>query len=422
MAAIRPSSPARLIALVAILLTALLLGGSVHARPAAATTSGPQAFQKEATQLYNRLLAIAAITKRDTFPLGTGLDGETRFVKGSDWTSGFWAGALWRVQDIGFRFKPELSWLPEQATNDHLGFERTQTHDLGFMYGESSVAAFEHLCRADPSKNNCPKYRTSGLRAADTLTRMAKTTGLGIIPLGARTCSDCKPGGAETIVDSMMNLPLLYWASRQTTNPKYDALAFKHANWVARNLERPDGSTWQAGSYPRKSKRPIVVLHTHQGLADDSTWSRGQAWSLYGFADAGLQFKSKKFLQIAGRNAGYIVRNLPADGVPMWDYDAIEGASLDVSAGVITAAGMFHLARACEQIKNACRRTRYWAEVGRRILASSLEHIRTTFPVGILGDQVYTLAGKETWEDDGELVFGLDYALEAIKLARVEYK
>jgi unsaturated chondroitin disaccharide hydrolase len=307
------------------------------------------------------------------------------------------------------------------ATIDHFGFETAQTHDLGFMYGESSVSAYEHLCNASASEA-CRKYRFSGITAANSLVKMARSTGQGIIPLGSKTCSDCKPDGAETIVDSMMNLPLLYWASRNTGNRKYINLAFKHANWVAKNLERPDGSTYQAASYPRKAKAPTLVRHTHQGLADDSTWSRGQAWSVYGFADAGLEFKSKKFLQIAGRNAGYIVRNLPPDGVPMWDYDAIEGAPVDVSAGVITAAGLFHLARACQQIKNACKRGNYWAEVARRILANSLEHIRTIFPVGILGDQVYTLAGKETWEDDGELVFGLDYALEAIKLARADYK
>lgn len=419
MAALRPSLPARPIALAAILFASLVICAALVARPAAAATSGPNAFEVEAGKLHDRLQAIAAKTAPGTFPLGTGLDGVTRFVPGNDWTSGFWAGALWRDVDIN----PSAARIDRayNATVDHLGFERAQTHDLGFMYGESSVAAYERVCKPATTAD-CKRFRASGLRAADTLVKLAATTGQGIIPLGARTCSDCKRGGAETIVDSMMNLPLLYWASKETGNPKYNNLALKHANWVALNLQRPDGSTFQAASYPRKARAPKLVAHTHQGLADDSTWSRGQAWSLYGFADAGLQFKSKKFLQLAGRNAGYVVRNLPSDGVPMWDYDAIEGAPVDVSAGVITAAGLFHLARACQEVKNACRRTNYWAELARRILANSLEHIRTIFPVGILGDQVYTLAGREVWEDDGELVFGLDYALEAIKLARAEYR
>jgi unsaturated chondroitin disaccharide hydrolase len=419
MAAIRPSSPARTIALAAILFAALLLGATLRAQSARAATSGPKAFSEQEKLLHDRVQVIASETSVGKYPLGTGLDGLLRFVSGKDWTSGFWAGALWR--DVELEPTAARINLARDATVDHLGFEQTQTHDLGFMYGESSVAAYKQLCNA-PFPNYCKNFRDSGLRAANTLVKMARTTGQGIIPLGARTCSDCKPGGAETIVDSMMNLPLLYWAGKETGDPKYVNLALKHANWVATNLERPDGSSFQAASYPRKSKRPTVVKHTHQGLAWDSTWARGEAWSVYGFADAGLQFKSKKFLQIAGRNAGYIVRNLPSDGVPMWDYDAIEGAPVDVSAGVITAAGLFHLAGACQQIKNACKRGNYWAEVARRILANSLDHIRTFFPVGILGDQVYTLAGKETWDDDGELVFGLDYALEAIKLARAEYK
>jgi hypothetical protein len=419
MAATRPTLPARSIALAAILLAAILLGGSLRAESAAAATAGPTAFAEQANLLHNRLQAISAQTPAGEYPLGTGLDGVLRFVTGNDWTSGFWAGALWRDADLDPI--PSRGILASQATINHFGFETTESHDLGFMYGESSVAGYERLCKS-PVTLECNRYRTSGLLAAYTLTGLARTTGQGIIPLGARTCSDCRAGGAETIVDSMMNLPLLYWASRQTGNPKYNNLAKKHADWVAKNLERPDGSTFQAAKYPRKAKAPKLVKHTHQGLAWDSTWARGQAWSIYGFADAGLQFRSKAYLQLAERNARYVVRHLPAGGVPMWDYDAVEGAPLDVSAGVITAAGMFHLARACQQIENACRQTAYWATVAREILKHSLTHIRTIFPVGILGDQVYTLAGNETWDDDGELVFGLDYALEAIKLARADYK
>ncbi|MBJ7353266.1 MAG: glycoside hydrolase family 88 protein [Thermoleophilaceae bacterium] len=415
MAATRPPFPARSIVLPTILFSVLVLSGALAAQPSTAKTLGPNAFEAEAGQLHQRLQAIAAQTSPGQYPLGTGLDGVLRFAPGADWTSGFWAGALWRDVDLA----PSASRinLAYNATVDHLGFERAQTHDLGFMYGESSVAAYERVCKA-PTTSDCAKFRASGLIAADTLVKLARTTGQGIIPLGARTCSDCKPGGAETIVDSMMNLPLLYWASRQTGNPKYNNLAKWHAGWVYRNLLRPDGSTFQAASYPRRSKRPRLVLHTHQGLADDSTWSRGQAWSIYGFADAGLQFRNKYFLRAAERNAHYAITHLPGYGVPMWDYDAIKGAPIDVSAGVITAAGLFHLARACEAVANTCRRSAYWAVVAGQLLKNSLKQIRKIFPVGILGDQVYTLAGRETWEDDGELVFGLDYALEAIKLAR----
>ncbi|MGK2877800.1 MAG: hypothetical protein ACSLFF_04400 [Solirubrobacterales bacterium] len=417
MAAKLPPITSRALALAAVVLTALASGAALRADQAAAAASGPSAFAAEASKLHDRLQVIASRTPPGKYPIGTGLDGELRFAEG--WTSGFWAGALWR--DVDLNSTPASIARARAATTDHFGFEQTRTHDLGFMYGESSVAAFKRLCRSTVS-DDCARFRNSGLLAAYSLTKMARTTGQGIIPLGARTCSDCRPGGAETIVDSMMNLPLLYWASEQTGNPKYNNLAKKHADWVAKNLQRADGSTFQSASYPRRAKAPRLVKHTHQGLARDSTWSRGQAWSIYGFADAGLQFRSKKYLQIAERNAQYVVDHLPRHKVPLWDYDAIGGAPLDVSAGVITAAGMFHLAQACGKLPGSCRRSAFWVATARAILGDSLSHIRTIDPIGILGDQTLTLIGREAWDDDGELILGLDYALEAIKLSRATYK
>ena len=101
--------------------------------------------------------------------------------------------------------------------------------------------------------------------------------------------------------------------------------------------------------------------------------------------------------------------------------DALEGAPLDVSAGVITAAGMFHLARACAAVAGSCHQSAYWADQAREILQDSLSHFRKIAPVGILGDMTYTLLGRESWDDESEMIFGLNYALEAIKLSRDTY-
>ncbi|MBI2690981.1 MAG: glycoside hydrolase family 88 protein [Solirubrobacterales bacterium] len=390
----------------------------LHAASATAATSGPSAFQAEASLLKQRVAQIGSQTPAGMYPLGTGLDGELRFSEG--WTSGFWAGTLWRVADLNRSEASTANALA--ATIDHFGFERTQLHDLGFMYGESSVAAYTRLCRTADAIPECKKLRASGMLATYTLTKLARTTGLGIIPLGAKTCSDCKVGGAETIVDSMMNLPLLYWAARTSGNIKYRNLARKHADWVAKNLVRKDGSTFQSASYPRRSKAPKLVKHTHQGLRGSSTWSRGQAWSIYGFADAGKEFRSKAYLSVAERNANFVATHLPASGLPLWDYDAEPGAPVDVSAGVITAAGLFHLANACKAVKNGCTEAKRWPTLARKILKGSLAKIRKDAPIGYLGNQAYRIGGKDTWDDDAELILGLDYALEAIKLSRAEYK
>jgi unsaturated chondroitin disaccharide hydrolase len=413
MSVTRPTLALRAIAMVATLVTVLMIGLSMHAQSASAATSGPSAFKTEARLLLQRVDEIAAQTGVGKFPLGTGTDGVLRFAEG--WTSGFWGGTLWRAADL--RNRAAATEAAREATIDHLGFEQTKTHDLGFMYGETSVAAYERLCKPTSTSMSCREFRTSGMLASYTLTGMARTTGQGIIPLGSRTCSDCEPGGAETIIDSMMNLPLLYWATKTTGNRKYRNLALKHARWVAANLVRKDGSTFQAASYPRKAKKPKLVKHTHQGLRNSSTWSRGQAWSIYGFADAGMEFRSKAFLGVAERNANYVAERQNGQAPP-WDYNAPIPAPRDVSAGVIMAAGFFHLAAACKAVKGACAQTERWDLLGRTMLSGSLANISRTAPIGYLGNQVYTLGGRDTWDDDAELIFGLDYALEAIKLSR----
>jgi uncharacterized protein YyaL (SSP411 family) len=149
----------------------------------------------------------------------------------------------------------------------------------------------------------------------------------------------------------MMNLPLLYWASRTTANPKYRNLAKKHADWVAKNLVRKDGSTFQSASYPRKAKAPKLVKHTHQGLRNGSAWARGQAWGLYGFTMCYRHTEDAEFLERAEQIADFYTRSpaMPEDGVPYFDFDAVELANVpdhrDASAGAIATSALFELQR-----------------------------------------------------------------------------
>ncbi len=381
---------------------------------ASALTPDPAAFGAEGDLLLQRVDQLSAQVPAGDFPVGTGDDGILRFAPGSDWTSGFWAATLWHAFDL--QPTDSNAARARAATIEHFGFERTKLHDLGFMYGESSVAAWWRICGR--SQIDCRRFESSGLRAAATLLRLSRTTGQGIIPMSARTCSDCPSGGTETIVDSMMNLDLLYWAALVTGESKYRALARRHADWVARHLQRSDGSTYQAGRYIRSSKRPRVIRHTHQGLSDRSVWARGQAWSIYGFADAGRQFSSRKFLAIAEKNANYVAKHLPADGLPLWDYRARASDPRDVSAGVITAAGLLHLSKACDVVHKGCAQPERWQPLANRILKGSLARLRSHSPAGFLGNQVYKRGASSAWKNDAELIFGLKYALEAIAWSR----
>ncbi len=364
--------------------------------------------------LSERVRTIHAGTPPTRYPLGSGRDGVLHFARG--WTSGFWAGTLWRASDLN---GGDFSDWATTATLRHLGHERTDTHDLGFMYGDSSVAAYERLCPDRTRANLCRRLKKSGLTAARTLlsiSRSARATGM--IPTRKHSCSDCLAyDESETIIDSMMNLHLLSWATRITGRQRFREVARRHAFRVAALLQRPDGSTAQAVEVSRIDGS-VTDVHTHQGVGDASTWARGQAWSIYGFAAAGAEFESARLLSVAERNATYVADRLPAGGVPLWDYDALPGSPIDVSAGVITAAGLFKLADACDRVPGACSQQSRWIALAKRMLESSLENVNPIAPVGFLGNQVYTFGGRDTWDDDGELVFGLYYAFEAIELSR----
>jgi hypothetical protein len=249
------------------------------------------------------------------------------------------------------------------------------------------------------------------LTAARELVALAATNArAGTIPTN--------PTSGNTIIDSMMNIAILPWASRVTGDPVYARVAARHAQVVASLLVRPDGSTAQSVNFDRSSGR-VLYISTHQGLSASSTWSRGQGWAVYGFAQAAVDLRSVALLRVALRAAGYVARRLPAGGIPLWDYDAAPGSPVDVSAGVITAAGLMHLAAACRSFSGVCSGgPGRLVALSRRMLRAALGRASGAPPLGLLRDQVLNERGRGCWCDGGELIFGLTYALEAENLLR----
>jgi unsaturated chondroitin disaccharide hydrolase len=183
---------------------------------------------------------------------------------------------------------------------------------------------------------------------------------------------------------------------------------------VADKMVRGDGSTWSS-MHNRRSDGALVGFHTHQGYRDDSTWARGQAWAVHGFADSALALNDQGLLDTAQRTARYVMARLPTPAVPLYDYDAPPSAPHDVSAGVITAAGLLRLATACESMGATCDPAPVDARAyAQKLLAASLARIGKSAPLGFLGHQVYGLGGNASWDDDAELTFGINYALEAL--------
>jgi len=110
-----------------------------------------------------------------------------------------------------------------------------------------------------------------------------------------------------------------------------------------------------------------------------------------------------------------VEHHLPPGGVPRWDYDAPAGAPVDVSAGVIASAGLLHVAAACRSLAGVCERPARWVDLSRRMLAASLRHAYDHPPLGLLASQVLNERGRGCWCNGGELIFGVTYALEALR-------
>jgi len=178
------------------------------------------------------------------------------------------------------------------------------------------------------------------------------------------------------IVDNMMNLEMLFWASKETGDPKYREVAISHANTTLANHFRENMSSFHVVNYDTITGQPLSK-QTHQGLNDDSSWARGQAWGLYGFAMCFRETGDLKYLDAAKKIAAYIQSNLPEDFVPYWDYNdpAQPNTSRDASAAAITASALYMLssltdekkveyAALADQILNSLSSEAYLAEVG----------------------------------------------------------
>ncbi|HEX8647285.1 MAG TPA: hypothetical protein VF715_10325 [Thermoleophilaceae bacterium] len=371
--------------------------------------------------LLHRLAELHARTPLGRFPVGIGDDDSLlRFTR--DWTDGFWPGMLWLAADLAPPTAPFAGWA-RVATDRHRGRERDEIHDQGFRYLLSSAAAHDRECggRARGS-SACKRLRLSAITAANTLLELAAgNQAVGTIPTYAAggPCRRCaSPDESETIVDSMMNLGLLGWAWRERNDTRYREVALRHARALEPLLVRPDGSTAQSVTASRLDGH-VISVGTRQGYSDTSTWARGQGWAVYGYADTAARFRDRPLLAVAERTAAYVDGRLPGSGIPPYDYDAPAPAPTDTSAGVITAAGLLRLAQACETLRGACDSDPdRWRDLGTRMLNASLGRVQRQPPIGMLGDQVYSLGGTSTWDDRGEYSFGLHYAFDAIRRAR----
>jgi unsaturated chondroitin disaccharide hydrolase len=253
------------------------------------------------------------------------------YVKASDWTSGFYPATLWLIyeysRDSLFRDRAEkyTATLEKQKNN-------TGTHDLGFMM----YLPYGNGLRATDN----PDYPSIIKQSAISLATRYNAT------IGGTRSWDFGNWQFPIIIDNMMNLELLFWATRHTGDSTYYNMAVSHADITLSNHFRDDFSSYHLVDFS-KTTGQAIHKQTFQGYNDESSWARGQAWGLYGYVMCYRETQLVRYLEQAENIAQYFIENLPDDFVPWWDFDLTGNSSQprDASAAAIAASALIELAQ-----------------------------------------------------------------------------
>ncbi|MCB0732730.1 MAG: glycoside hydrolase family 88 protein, partial [Ignavibacteriae bacterium] len=248
-----------------------------------------------------------------------------------NWFSGFIAGELWNLYDIKNNEDLKTRALKHaDALLEYAGID--YTHDMGFIFMPSVVQAYK--------ETGLEKYKEAGITAARMLAKRYNTNGNFIKAWGA--LSDTSKSG-WMIIDTMLNLELLFWAWQETGEVEFYDIAYKHAITCMKESVRKDFSSYHVIEFnPENGK--VLKKRTHQGWKDETTWARGQAWGIYGFANAYKFTGDERFLNTSKKMADVFIKALPKDYIPFWDLD-LSGINVvrDASAAAIASSGMYIL-------------------------------------------------------------------------------
>jgi hypothetical protein len=296
------------------------------------------------------------------FMQSTRADGSLGRARAGSWISGFTPGIMWYL----YQFTGKEQWKKNAekwtATMESQK-DNTRTHDLGFMLYNSFGKGYE---------------LTHNSRYKEVLLQGAKSLSTRFHPeVGAIRSWDNPSFTYPVIIDNLMNLEFLFWATRVSGDSSFYKIAVTHANTDLRSRFRPDNSSYHVLDFDPVTGKLLRKM-THQGYADSTCWARGQAWGIYGYTVLYRETKNKKYLQQAEKAADYFIlqTNKIADHIPYWDFQApdIPNAPRDASAAAITASGLLELSKysvngkkyfqkAEEYLRNLCTE-KYLAEPG----------------------------------------------------------
>lgn len=303
-----------------------------RAHTAVTTTLDKTYQEQELAAAADQIKALVSVTPQDSFPT-TFEEGKPVFSDSRWWTSGFYPGTLWYLYeysgDTALRAEARRKLVVLEKEKDNRG-----THDLGFML----YCSFGNAWRIDGDKH----YATVLLAGARSLSSRFNET------VGCIRSWDFSPDRWQfpVIIDNMMNLELLNWASRVSGHGTYQQVSASHADKTLAHHFRPDYSTYHVVDYDTVSGHAIQHL-TYQGASDESAWARGQSWALYGYTMMYRDTRDPTYLNQAVNIASYILNSpgLADDFIPYWDFDLADtpGTLRDVSAAAVNAAALIEL-------------------------------------------------------------------------------
>jgi len=289
------------------------------------------------------------------------------------WTEGFWTGMLW----LAYEFTGE-ECFKELAGSQILLFEKRlinkeyiDHHDMGFLFSLSCVAAYKITGNK--------KARDTAVLAADTLLGRFREKGEFIQAWGEIDV----PDNYRLIIDCLLNIPLLFWATEETGDKKYEVVARKHLKTAIATVIRDDFTTYHTYYFDTETGKPSHGV-THQGYSNDSCWARGQAWGVYGLALAYAYTEDESLIPLFNGVTECFLSKLPEDNVPYWDMIFTSGDEpRDTSAAAIAACGILEMNK---YVKN----DKFMLKCEEMLKSLEENYFTENFSNGILTDGMYS--------------------------------
>jgi unsaturated chondroitin disaccharide hydrolase len=323
----------RIVCRLRLLLTIMAIATGIHfvATPKVVGQSAAGCTPQALTLAGNQLTDTLVYTDTTQFPVETDPSNGNKWKLSSSsaWTSGFFPGWIWLMYENTLngawlaRAEVQTASMQSQDTN-------ASTHDIGFKM----LGSFGNGYRV--TRN--PEYRQTLVTAANAMAAQLYRSGAGVFDSWPFFQNDQH---ITVIIDNMMNLELPFWAAQNGGSQTLYDMAVSHAVKTMENNVRPDGSTYQVVQY--NADGTVYDKLPWQGAGTNTTWSRGQAWGIYGFTMTYRYTKDLRFLATAQQLADYFINNLPSDYVPYWDFSQSVTAPRDSSAAAIAAAGLLEL-------------------------------------------------------------------------------